>query len=54
MRRMENKTAVANKTLTLTCHVSGYPIEMITWSKGEYTRLSKVSIGLATGGTTFY
>ena len=34
VKKMENKTAIAKKTLTLTCHVSGFPVDHITWSKG--------------------
>lgn len=39
VREMENKTAVAKKTLTLTCHVSGFPIDHISWSKGGWWTL---------------
>ncbi|XP_014672719.1 PREDICTED: Down syndrome cell adhesion molecule-like protein Dscam2 [Priapulus caudatus] len=34
IRPMPDITAVANKNLTIKCHVSGHPIESVTWEKG--------------------
>ena len=32
---MPNITAVAGERLMITCPVGGYPIDSITWEKGE-------------------
>ena len=35
IRLMPNITAVAGERLMITCPVGGYPIDSITWEKGE-------------------
>lgn len=38
VRKMNDVTAVAGRTLTVKCPVSGYPIETIVWKKGDFKK----------------
>lgn len=47
MRKMPNVTAVAGETISITCPVGGYPIDVITWERGRGTlRVPQVLINL--------
>jgi hypothetical protein len=32
---MNNVTAVANEELVIQCHVSGFPVASVTWTRGK-------------------
>jgi len=34
IREMANITATANERLTISCHVTGYPIAAVAWHRG--------------------
>jgi len=36
VRRMANMTAVAGESISVTCPVGGYPVDILLWERGEY------------------